>query len=85
MIQLRIRAQHDLEADVARFGGIAMRSNRVSDAPSSSTSSARTWPLPENSSASGASTTLPLGTRSATPPRANASDAALTALPRNLP
>ena len=54
-------------------------STRVRAAPGSSTTRARTWPAPENSKVSGASTT-PV-TRSATPPAAWISEAALALVP----
>ncbi len=61
------------------INGRPTSSSRVSDAPSSSTSKARTWPLPVKSSVSGAHSRA-LRHAEATPPAASASDAALTTL-----
>ena len=80
MIQLGVRAQHDLETDIARFrrGGMLGQGKRQRLLPAPAALAHA--PGPSKFRISGSSMISPLGTRSATPPRAMASDTALTAL-----
>ena len=80
----RLRAQHDFDADIARSRRARTLFQKVSDAPSSSTSSARTWPVPVKASGSGASTACPPARATPRRPR-KASEAALIALPACVP
>ena len=82
MLQLRARAQHDLEADIAEIRQAGTPSTKVSDAPSSSTISAADMARAgEIQLQRRRQSPCLCGTRKATPPADSASEAAPITLP----